>query len=78
VAEYALLVRTDLQGHDLGWTLLSHIIEYARADEFGRIGDIVLGENDTMLTMCRESGFSVSHHPDEPGLERVTLALGSA
>ena len=30
VAEYALVVRTDLQGHGLGWALLQHIIDYAR------------------------------------------------
>ena len=29
VAEYALLVRTDLQGHGLGWALLKQIVDYA-------------------------------------------------
>ena len=75
VAEYALVVRTDLQGHGLGWALLQHIIDYARAEGIGRIEGIVLNENDTMLTMCREFGFSVRHDPDQPGLSKVELVL---
>ena len=31
----ALLVRTDLQGHGLGWALLSQIIDYAKAEGIG-------------------------------------------
>ena len=75
VAEYALVVRTDLQGHGLGWALLQHIIGYARAEGIGRIEGIVLNENDAMLTMCREFGFSVRHDPDQPGLSRVELTI---
>jgi acetyltransferase len=75
VAEYALVVRTDLQGHGLGWALLQHIIGYARAEGIGSIEGIVLNENDAMLTMCREFGFSVRHDPDQPGLSKVELTL---
>ena len=75
VAEYALVVRTDLQGHGLGWSLLGHMIDYARSKKIGRIEGIVLGENDKMLTMCREFGFLVTHHPQEPGLRPVVLTL---
>ncbi|TPI46101.1 MULTISPECIES: bifunctional acetate--CoA ligase family protein/GNAT family N-acetyltransferase [unclassified Mesorhizobium] len=75
VAEYALLVRTDLQGHGLGWELLSQIVDYARADGIGRIEGIMLAENTRMLAMCREFGFSIRRHPSEPGLVEVTLEL---
>ncbi len=44
-----LLVRTDLQGHGLGWALLRQIIDYAEAEGIGRIEGIVLTENDRML-----------------------------
>jgi acetyltransferase len=63
--EYALLVRTDLQGHGLGWNLLSQIVAYAKAEGIGLIEGIVLAENETMLRMCREFGFSVASHPDQ-------------
>ncbi|RUV55276.1 MULTISPECIES: bifunctional acetate--CoA ligase family protein/GNAT family N-acetyltransferase [unclassified Mesorhizobium] len=75
VAEYALLVRTDLQGHGLGWELLRQIVDYAKADGIGRIEGIMLNENTKMLAMCREFGFSVGHHPSEPGLAEATLEL---
>ncbi|MBZ9798501.1 GNAT family N-acetyltransferase [Mesorhizobium sp. ES1-4] len=75
VAEYALLVRTDLQGHGLGWELLRQLVDYAKADGIDRIEGIMLGENTTMLAMCREFGFSTRRHPSEPGLVEATLEL---
>lgn len=75
VAEYALLVRTDLQGHGLGWELLRQIVDYARADGIRRIEGIVLSENSKMLAMCREFGFSITHLPNDPGLVEAKLKL---
>jgi acetyltransferase len=75
-AEYALLVRTDLQGKGLGWLLLQEIVAYARAERIGRVEGLVLEENAAMLKMCREFGFSVAPHPDEPGVAIVSLDLG--
>ncbi|RVA17537.1 GNAT family N-acetyltransferase, partial [Mesorhizobium sp. M7D.F.Ca.US.004.03.1.1] len=63
VAEYALLVRTDLQGHGLGWELLRQIVDYAKADGIDRIEGIMLSENTGMLAMCREFGFSIKRQP---------------
>ncbi|MGN6765779.1 MAG: GNAT family N-acetyltransferase, partial [Rhizobiaceae bacterium] len=74
--EYALLVRTDLQGHGIGWQLLQQILAYARAEKISRIEGIVLEDNKAMLKMCREFGFTVTHHPDEPGAMLVALDLG--
>lgn len=76
--EYALLVRTDLQGRGLGWELLKQIIAYAKAEHLDRIEGIVLNENQKMLTMCREFGFSVAHHAGEPGLSVATLEVNHA
>jgi acetyltransferase len=72
--EYALLVRTDLQGHGLGWQLLQQIVAYAKAEAIGRIEGFVLEENTAMLHMCREFGFSTAHQPGTPGV-LVTLGL---
>jgi acetyltransferase len=76
VAEYGLLVRTDLQGHGLGWALLRQIVDYAKVEGIGRVEGMVLTENSKMLAMCREFGFSIAHHPNEPGLSFATLDLG--
>ncbi|MGO4640220.1 GNAT family N-acetyltransferase [Mesorhizobium sp. 2RAF45] len=73
--EYALLVRSDLQGHGLGWDLLKQLIDYAKADGIGRIEGTILNENCKMLTMCREFGFSIAHHASEPGLSVARLEV---
>ena len=53
VAEYAVLVRSDLKGRGLGWLLMQQIIEYARAERLQTIEGQVLRENVTMLSMCK-------------------------
>ena len=75
VGEFGLLVRTDLQGHGLGWKLLKQVIEFARAEGVGRVEGFVLTENARMLAMCREFGFEVKHHPEEGSLSIATLDL---
>ena len=73
--EYALLVRTDLQGRGIGWQLLRRIIDFARAEDIARIEGMVLEDNKAMLQMCTEFGFHVAHDRDQPGLALVTLDL---
>jgi len=73
--EYALLVRTDLQGHGLGWALLDQLLAFARAERIGQVIGIVLQENTKMLKMAREFGFRVERHPEEPGLYQVRIEL---
>jgi acetyltransferase len=74
-AEYAIVVRSDLQGRGLGWSLMEHLLDYARAEGLGRIDGFVLTENTEMLSMVRQLGFSVSPDPGEPGLTRVEISL---
>lgn len=74
-AEYALLVRTDLQGRGLGWAMLNQLIAYARSEKIGRMEGMVLAGNRRMLAMCRENGFKVAPHLEEPGVMHVILDL---
>jgi acetyltransferase len=74
-AEYALLIRTDLQGHGLGWQLLRQIVAYAKAEAIEYIEGVVLAGNQAMLRMCREFGFSVTYQPDQPEFVQVKLKL---
>ncbi|QOF71323.1 bifunctional acetate--CoA ligase family protein/GNAT family N-acetyltransferase [Aminobacter sp. SR38] len=75
VAEYALLVRTDLQGQGIGWELLNQLIDYAREDGIAKIEGMMLAENHKMLSMCRVLGFMIQHEVDDPGLCRASLRL---
>jgi acetyltransferase len=74
-AEYAILVRSDLKGHGLGWLLMELMIEYARVEGLQSIRGQVLQENRTMLQMCRQLGFHITPDPDETSIAIVALAL---
>lgn len=73
--EYAILLRSDLKGKGLGWVLMQMIIEYAKSENLKRISGEVLQENTTMLTMCRQLGFTVKSDSAEPSLCNVSLKL---
>lgn len=73
--EYAVIVRSALKGHGLGWLLLQRMIGYARALGLSRVHGQVLAENTTMLKMCGEFGFHVADDPDSKGIKVVTLDL---
>ena len=75
MAEYALLIRTDVQGQGLGFALLSRLIDYARSEGIGRIEGIVLADNRKMLDMCRAFGFVIEHHAQEQGVYLAVLQL---
>jgi acetyltransferase len=74
--EYAILLRSDLKGRGLGWTLMQLIIEYAKSEGLKQISGEVLQENTAMLKMCRELGFAVKSDTTEPTLRNVMLELG--
>jgi len=72
-SEFAILVRSRLKGHGLGWLLMHRIIDYAREKGLRRVYGDVLAENAAMLQMCAELGF---HELDMgPGMRRVVLTL---
>jgi acetyltransferase len=73
--EYAILVRSDLKGHGLGWRLMQLLIDYARAEGIRAIRGQVLQENTTMVDMCRRLGFHLDPDPDDPSIVVVRLTL---
>jgi RimJ/RimL family protein N-acetyltransferase len=73
--EYAILLRSDLKGHGLGWALMQMMIEYGKSEGLAQIIGQILQENSVMLKMCRELGFEVKTNPDDLGLCDVTLVL---
>lgn len=73
--EYAVIVRSQLKGHGLGWLLMKRMIEYAKAIGLLRVHGQVLTENSTMLRMCAELGFHMSDDPSSRDIKVVTLDL---
>jgi acetyltransferase len=74
-AEYAILLRSDLKGRGLGWTLMEMMIDYARSEGLRRIEGQVLRENVNMLQMCRELGFGVREDPEDADVCLVARVL---
>lgn len=74
-AEFAILVRSRLKGHGLGWMLMQRVVDYAKEKGLRRVYGDVLTENATMLQMCAELGF----HAQEAGsgMKRVVLDLAA-
>ncbi|MFP4538129.1 MAG: GNAT family N-acetyltransferase [Dichotomicrobium sp.] len=77
-AEYAVMTRSDLKGRGLGWRLMNHLIDYARAEGLERLYGSVLSENVTMLQMCRQLGFETRHDPEDASVFQVELPLKNA
>jgi N-acetylglutamate synthase-like GNAT family acetyltransferase len=74
-SEFAILVRSHLKGHGLGWLLMKHMIAYAKQKGLKTVHGQVLAENATMIQMCTELGFHTADDPGERGVKRVTLPL---
>jgi len=74
-AEFAILVRSRLKGHGLGWLLMQRVIDYAKDKGLRRVYGDVLAENASMLQMTEELGF----HAEDigSGIRRVVLNLKS-
>jgi RimJ/RimL family protein N-acetyltransferase len=73
--EFAILVRSGLKGHGLGWLMMKNMIAYAQEKNLETVHGQVLAENATMLQMCAELGFHVADDAGEPGIKIVTLPL---
>ncbi len=72
--EFAILLRSRLKGHGLGWLMMKHMIAYAKERGLKTVQGQVLTDNATMLTMCAELGFHIADDA-ERSVKHVTLPL---
>jgi acetyltransferase len=77
-AEFAILVRSRLKAHGIGWLLMKHMIEFSKHKDLKTVRGEVLSENTTMLAMCTELGFHVTDDPNDRGVRTVTLPVRAA
>ena len=73
--EFAILLRSWLKGHGLGWLMMKHMIANAKEKGLKAVRGQVLSENVTMLQMCQELGFHIADDPGEHGVKQVALPL---
>ena len=74
-AEFAMLVRSDLKGHGLGWRLMERLIAEAQAKCYARVEGFVLWENVAMRQFCRSFGFHFVPVAGDPLLTSAVLSL---
>ena len=73
-AEFAIIVRSDLKGHGLGYILFQKLVDYFRSHGTGEIVGDALSENGGVQKLVRHFGGAVLPHP-EAGMVRLRLPL---
>jgi acetyltransferase len=76
-AEFAILVRSRLKGHGVGWQLMQRMIEYSKQKGLKTMHGQVLSENSAMLAMCADLGFHIVDDPDDFSVKITTLQSGA-
>jgi acetyltransferase len=73
--EFAVIVRSDLKSHGLGWHMMQTLIDYTRKRGLRSVHGQVMYDNQPMLDMCAELGFEIDTDRNDPSLCNVKLAL---
>ena len=68
-------MRSDWKGRGLGYLLMTRLIAVACEWGIGELAGQVLRENQRMLEMCRELGFSIVTERADPNVIRVRKTL---
>ncbi len=74
-AELALTTRSDVKNTGVSWTLLGHVLRYAKAERIGAVEAIECADHDAALRMEQELGFAVESDPDDATLRIARLVL---
>ena len=74
-AEFALLVRSDHQRQGLGRALMEALLGYAAERGYSQLWGSIARENERMLRLARELGFTVETDAADRALMRATLSL---
>lgn len=76
-AEYAIIVRSDVQKQGIGTALLRQLVDYAKAEGIGELWGDVLLDNAAMLKMCGEFGFNVKRSAHDMSIAVASLPLAA-
>jgi acetyltransferase len=63
-AELALAVRADFKGKGVSWTLVDHVMRYARARGIETVESVESRDNHAAIALEREAGFEIAPHGD--------------
>jgi acetyltransferase len=74
-AEFAIIVLSHVQGRGIGRLLMDQIIGYAKSRGIRQVFGDVLAENQRMLNLSRDLGFTLKAVAEGPSVIRVTKTL---
>lgn len=74
-AEFAITVRSDLQGRRIGTYFLNRLIDFARERGVGELYGDILTENTAMKTVVEELGFRIQPLEETTAIQRATRRL---
>lgn len=74
-AEFAVMVRSDVKGHGLGYCLMQEMLGWARDLGLRRVIGYVMSENQGMLHMSRDLGATSHRMRDDQMTLEVTFDL---
>ena len=74
-AEAAILLRADLKGQGIGWTLLDHLVAHARARGYAIVESLEDRANHGAIQVENDMGFQIAPIEDDPTLVRVSKRL---
>jgi GNAT superfamily N-acetyltransferase len=75
-AEVAIATRADFKHRGVGWTLLQHVADFAKAKGLKTLESIESRENREAIELEKEMGFTVSALEGDPTLLLVRKQLG--
>ena len=70
-----VLVRSDLKGRGVGWTMLEKACGYARDHGYERAECVESSENQRAIALEREQGYVARLHSDDAELTILTKIL---
>lgn len=74
-AEVAVVVRADLKGQGIGWTMLNHAAAYAKNRGIEVLESVESRQNQSAIEVERDLGFAIEPYPDDPTLVIVSKKL---
>lgn len=74
-AEFALVIRDDLQCHGIGTELMHALIDIARNRGLACLEGLVLATNHKMLELMSHLGFQITPDAQDPTMRRGVLHL---
>lgn len=77
-AEVAVAVRADLKSQGIGWAMLKHACDYAKARGFKRLHSVESCDNQSAISLEREMGFTARPCPDDMSLTILSKNLDAA